>query len=189
MKTGRACRPALLAMDPYGSEFHRHAERQGAVVVGSGANRFRRREREDSRPDRSDADRDWDARSRLCADVPGNRTWSISRRRRSGTFASRSSRSGRFSGAPYAPPPASGKPKRRSGGTEEIGGFTNPPARAGLDLIWAVTDLDRDAAMSILGKMRKDYSKLAYSPTKFLEDLTAKGLPKLAARARAWSSS
>lgn len=49
-------------------------------------------------------------------------------------------------------------------------------------------DLDRDATMSILGKMRQDYSNPAYSPSKFLEDSTAKGLPKLAARARAWSS-
>ena len=38
--------------------------------------------------------------------------------------------------------------------------------------------------MSILGKMRKDYSKPAFSPSEFLEDLSAKGLPKLAVRAR-----
>ena len=45
-------------------------------------------------------------------------------------------------------------------------------------------DLDGDATMSILGKMRKDYSKPAFSPSEFLEDLSAKGLPKLAVRAR-----
>lgn len=43
-------------------------------------------------------------------------------------------------------------------------------------------DLDRDATMSILEKMRKDYSKPAYSHSEFLDDLVVKGLPILAAR-------
>ena len=44
-------------------------------------------------------------------------------------------------------------------------------------------DLHRDEALPALRRMLSEYSKPAYSPSEFFQDLTAKGLPKLAARA------
>ena len=45
-------------------------------------------------------------------------------------------------------------------------------------------DLYTAEAMSVLRDLRSHYSNPAYSPSEFVLDLTAKGMPKLAARAR-----
>jgi len=45
-------------------------------------------------------------------------------------------------------------------------------------------DLYTAEAMSVLRDLRSHYHKPAYSPSEFVLDLTAKGMPKLAARAR-----
>ncbi len=45
-------------------------------------------------------------------------------------------------------------------------------------------DLYTAEAMSVLRELRAHYSKPPYTPSEFVLDLTAKGMPKLAARAR-----
>lgn len=45
-------------------------------------------------------------------------------------------------------------------------------------------DLYTAEAMSVLRDLRSHYSNPAYTPSEFVLDLTAKGMPKLAARAR-----
>ena len=45
-------------------------------------------------------------------------------------------------------------------------------------------DLDRAKALAVLRKLRADYKNPAYSPSELVMDLTAKGLPKMAALVR-----
>lgn len=55
-----------------------------------------------------------------------------------------------------------------------------------IQVIWQgdILDLYTAEAMSVLRDLRSHYSNPAYTPSEFVLDLTAKGMPKLAARAR-----